>query len=193
MALVERKPIIGVMGSHQREMPELAEPIGRLIADMDYHLLTGAGGGVMTSVARAFTEKEDRAGNSIGVVPTVDYDGSLVPREMYPNPYIELPVITPLGIREQSSSTPYSRNYVNIMTSHGLIFLPGGQGTRTECALAIRYHKPMILFGKADQFAGFPEQPTRVDDIEAVREFLEHISSKIRTEEEKRDEEFGDL
>lgn len=193
MVEIKRKPIIGVMGSHEREQNDLAEPIGTLIADMDYHLLTGAGGGVMTSVARAFTAKEERVGNSIGVVPTMDYDGSFIPREMYPNPYIELPIITPLGVREQNASTPYSRNYVNIMSSHGLIFLPGGQGTQTECALAIRYKKPMILFGPHESFKAFPEYPTRVQDIDEVREFLDHISSRIRTEEAERDEEFGDL
>lgn len=187
--MVERLPIIGVMGSHEKEWADLAEPIGRLIAEYDYHLLTGAGPGVMSTVAKAFTEVEERAGRSIGIVPTFEYDGSLVPREQYPNPYIEIPIITPLDKKTVKAANPYSRNYVNVMTSHGLIILPGEQGTRDEVSLGLKFNKPMILFGPDSAFKKFPEQPTRMDDISVVREFLEHVSSRFRTELEERENE----
>lgn len=183
--MINRKPIIGVMGSHSKEHLELAEPIGKLIAEHDYHLLTGAGGGVMSAVAKAFSDIDNRAGVSLGIVPTVDYDGSFVPREQYPNPYIELPIITPLDIKAQKATNPYSRNHVNVMTSHALIVLPGDHGTQNEVSLAIKYNKPMILFGENEQFKGFPEQPTRVQDIEEVKHFLEKVSEKFRKELEE--------
>lgn len=180
--MINRKPIIGVMGSHSKAWEELAAPIGRLIAEHDYHLLTGAGGGVMSAVAQAFTAVESREGVSLGVVPIADYDGSLVAREKYPNPYIELPIITPLGAKAQGDTNPFSRNHVNVMTANALIILPGDHGTQTEAALAIKYNKPMVLFGEDEQFKNFPDQPTRVQDIEEVKHFLEGISEKFRKE-----------
>lgn len=180
--MIERKPIIGVMGSHQKDWDELAAPIGELIADMGYHLLTGAGPASMTIAAKAFVEKPGREGVSIGIVPVENYDGDLVPRELYPNPYIEIPVFTPLGTKEQRDSNPFSRNYVNVMTSHALVILPGDQGTRNEVSLGIQYKKSMILYGPKDAFVKFPEQTTRVSSIEGVREFLEHVDAKIRSD-----------
>jgi uncharacterized protein (TIGR00725 family) len=182
--MIDRLPIVGVMGSHDKEWSELATPVGRMIADFGYHLLTGAGAGAMTAVAKAFTSVDPREGLSIGVVPTIDYDGNHVPRERYPNPYIEVPILTPLDKRAVNDTTPYSRNYVNVMTSHALVILPGEHGTQNEVSLALQFHKPMILFGPESAFAKFPEGPTRVQDLEEVREFLEKISSKTRTEDQ---------
>lgn len=183
--MIDRKPIVGVMGSSENEWKDLAAPIGKMIAEHDYHLLTGAGAGAMTAVSKAFTDVENRQGVSIGVVPTVDYEGGFVPRAEYPNPYIEIPILTPLDKKAESASQPYSRNFVNIMTSHAVVILPGDSGTRDEASLAIQFKKPMILFGPDDAFERFPEQTTRTDDIDEVREFLEHATAKIRTDGEE--------
>lgn len=183
--MVPRRPIIGVMGSHEKEWNELSDPIGQLIAEHGYHLLTGAGGGVMTAVARAFTSVEDREGVNLGIVPTMDYHGEFVEREEYPNPYIEVPILTPLDKKVQNDSNPYSRNHVNVMTSNALIILPGEHGTKNEVSLALMYKKPMILFGPAAAFESFPEQPTRVENIDEVIQFLEAATFKVRTNEEK--------
>lgn len=186
--MIKKQPIIGVMGSHSKEWEEFSEPLGRLIAEYDYNLLTGAGAGVMTAVARGFVGVDKRTGKSIGVVPTVDYDGNFVPREEYPNPYIELPILTPLDKKAKSDSNPYSRNYVNVMTSHALVVLPGDHGTKNEVSLALQYGKPMILFGPAEAFEGFPEQRTRVSDIDAVREFLDTAAANFRQDNEDEEE-----
>lgn len=177
-----KNPIIGVMGSHEDMWNDYAQPLGRMIANHDYHLLTGAGAGVMMSIAKAFTEVEPREGVCIGIVPTREYTGNLLAGEEYPNPYIEVPILTPLDLRAQNDATPYSRNYVNVMSSHALVFLPGDHGTRNEVSLAIQYHKPMVLFGPDEAFAKFPEQTTRVQDIEEVREFLEKTTAIYRTD-----------
>jgi uncharacterized protein (TIGR00725 family) len=181
--MIDRLPIVGVMGSHEREWEEYAEPLGRMIADFGYHLLTGAGAGAMTAVAKSFTSVHPRAGLSIGVVPTIDYDGKLVARDRYPNPYIEIPILTPLDKKAVNDTTPYSRNYVNVMTSHALVILPGEHGTQNEVSIALQYDKPMILFGPDSAFAKFPESPTRVHDIEEVREFLEKTTAQVRSDD----------
>ncbi len=179
--MIERRPIIGVMGSHETPWEEYSKPVGQMIAQHDYHLLTGAGGGVMEAVSKAFVEEESREGSSIGIVPTMDYDGTMLNREEYPNHHIEIPILTPLDSKAQNDTMPYSRNYVNIMSSHALIILPGSHGTKNEVSLALQFEKPMILYGPTDMFEKFPEAPIRADDIEEVREFLEKTITKIRT------------
>ena len=179
--MVERKPIIGVMGSSEKAWEELSTPVGEMIADHDYRLLTGAGGGVMTAVAKAFCERPGRQGVSLGIVPTVEYDGGRVARQEYPNPYIEVPIFVPLDKKAEGDKNPYSRNHVNIMTSNALVILPGDHGTRNEVSLAIQYNKPMILFGPEEAFDKFPDRPIRAYDIEEVREFLHQATAKIRT------------
>lgn len=180
--MIFKHPIIGVMGSHIEEWTEYAAPLGKMIAEHDYHLLTGAGGGAMISVAKCFVEQSNREGVCLGVFPTLNYTGNYLSAEEYPNPYIEIPLIVPLDQRAQNDSTPYSRNLMNIMSSHAIVVLPGEHGTRNEVSFAIQYKKPMILFGPEAAFTKFPEHPTRVSDIDEVREFLEKATDKFRTE-----------
>ncbi len=179
---MERRPIIGVMGSHDKKWTEFAEPLGEMIANFDYHLLTGAGAGVMTAVAKGFTSVQNRMGSSIGIVPIEDYEGGLVSREQYPNPYIEIPIVTQLEKKVSGDINPYSRNYTNILSSHALVFLPGEHGTQNEASLALKYNKPSILFGPEDALAAFPEESSRVETIEEVSEFLQYVSAKFRTD-----------
>ena len=173
--MVNRKPIVGVMGSHDNAWEQYAEPVGRLLAERGFNLLTGAGGGVMTAVAKAYTSVEDREGLSIGVLPAVDYKGQDLDKEEYPNPYIEIPMITPLSAQAQSDAMPYSLNLVNVMTSKALIILPGSHGTRNEVSLGLMYGKPLIMFGPDEAFEKFPEDPLRADDVKHVEQFLNDV------------------
>jgi len=172
---VNRYPIIGVMGSHEDAWEDYTKPVGELLARRGYNLLTGAGGGVMTSVAQSFCGVDDRKGVAIGVLPAVDYKGQKLDTEEYPNPYIEIPLITPLSMKAQSDAMPFSRNLVNVMTSKALIILPGSHGTRNEVSLALMYNKPMVMFGPDDAFDRFPEDPLRADDITHVEQFLDDV------------------
>ncbi len=168
-------PIVGVMGSHEQDWEEYADPVGDLLARRGFNLLTGAGGGVMTTVARSFTMVKDRKGVAIGILPAVDYKGQNLDTAAYPNPYIEIPMITPLSAKAQSDVMPFSRNLVNVMTSKALIILPGSHGTRNEVSLALHYNKPIILFGPDSAFDDFPEEPLRADDITHVGLFLDDV------------------
>lgn len=177
---IDRRPVIGVMGSSKDSWDHLSSDVGRAIAHHDYHLLTGAGGGVMTSVAKAFTEVEDRQGLSLGIVPVTDYTGGHLSRDEFPNPYIEIPILTPLRKKVQGDTNPYSRNYTNIMTSHALVFLPGEHGTHNEVSIAMMYRKPLVLFGPEEEFKTFPEDCIGIDDVNALVEFLGQVSAKFR-------------
>lgn len=173
--MLKKHPIVGVMGSHEKEWEEYAVPVGELLARRGFHLLTGAGGGVMTAVAKAFTSVDERKVVSIGIKPAVDYMGERLSEMEYPNPYIEVPMITPLSAKAQSDAMPFSRNLVNVMTSKALIVLPGSHGTRNEVSLALMYEKPLIMFGPDEAFENFPEDPLRADTINHVEQFLDDV------------------
>lgn len=173
--MIDRKPIVGVMGSHDNAWEDYATPVGELLARRGYHLLTGAGDGVMSAVCKAFQSVEERSGIAIGIRPAVDYKGEQLSKEEFPNSYIDLPIITPLSAKAQSDAMPFSRNLVNVMTSKALIVLPGSHGTRNEVSLALMYDKPLIMFGPDDAFAQFPEEPLRADDISHVEQFLTDV------------------
>src|SRR5262245_21494343 len=106
---VAPRTVVAVIGSGQGSDPHAAE-VGRLIAALGYDLLTGAGGGVMEAVSRAFFETTPRRGIVIGVVPgfvaglddvedriatDVGYD---LPQG-YPNAWVELAIYTHLPDR----------------------------------------------------------------------------------------------
>jgi hypothetical protein len=52
--MLQRRKIIGVMGSGREEYREWVVPLARWIAEHGYDLLTGAGEGVMRVAAEAF-------------------------------------------------------------------------------------------------------------------------------------------
>jgi predicted Rossmann-fold nucleotide-binding protein len=170
-------PIIGVMGSHDKEWDEYAKPVGELIAKRGFHLLTGAGPGVMTAVARAFTSVKKRKGLCFGICPIASsgYRGHPLSETEFPNQYVESQMIVPLDSKAEGDAVPYSRNMMNIMTSHAVIILPGEHGTKNEVSLSIMYNKPMIMFGPDKAFAKFPQEPLRADTINHVEQFFDDV------------------
>ncbi len=164
---------MGVLGSGREEHRELAEPLGRWIAEQGHDLLTGAGGGVMRAAAAAFVSVPDRRGVSIGVVPGSVDEAGHHPKPGYPNPAIELAIYTHLPLGGERGASPWSRNHVNVLTAHALVALPGGAGTASEVELACRYGRPLILFGPEDAFAAHPGMLPRTCELRVVCGFLE--------------------
>jgi predicted Rossmann-fold nucleotide-binding protein len=167
-----RREIIGVLGSGTEEHRAWVEPLARWIAERGFHLLTGAGGGVMRAAAEAFVAVEGREGLSLGIVPGSVEDGTWRPKPGYPNPAVELPILTHLPLSGERGPEPMSRNHLNVLTAHALVALPGGSGTVSEVVLALRYGKPLILFGPREAFRGFPPEVERTESLERVLDFL---------------------
>ena len=143
---VTRRPVVGVMGSSTQAHEDVAAPLGRLLAGIGVHLLTGGGVAAMGAVSQAFAEVSPRAGLVIGVLPSDLPDGVPVPRPGYPNPWVEIAIFTHLRLSGISGTDPRSRNHINILSSDVVVVLPGGEGTQSEAELAVRYHKPAIAF-----------------------------------------------
>lgn len=169
--------VIGVMGSGSEEWREFAEPLGRWIAEGGHDLLTGGGRGVMLSCARAFAAVPGRTGRSIGILPTEPHPSlGFRPLEGYPNPYVDLPILTPLPRKlPDAPEAALSRNHVNVLSSDVVIALPGKHGTLDEIRLALRFGKPLLCFGPRDAFAEAPREAPVAVALEDVRAFIGRV------------------
>ena len=83
------------------------------------------------------------------------------------------------GERGQS---PLSRNHINVLTSDVMIILPGGAGTESEAALAVKYGCPAIAFGPVG--AGgtqLSEETVSTDDFQDVQTFvMKVLAGRVR-------------
>jgi len=139
-------PVIGVMGSGSKAYSKKSVPLGRWIARAGFHLLTGAGKGVMETVSKAFYETRDRRGLSIGIIPGAIENGNYSALPGYPNPWIEIAVFTHLPLSGSEGTSLFSRNHINILSSSLIITLPGSAGTKSEILLALKYNKTVLGF-----------------------------------------------
>jgi uncharacterized protein (TIGR00725 family) len=171
--------IIGVMGSGAETWAAFAAPLGKWIAQNGHDLLTGAGNGVMRCAAQAFSSTAGRRGRSIGIVPSrPDAAKGFAALDGYPNPFIDLRILTPLPRKEAGASPDsLSRNHVNVLTSDVLIALPGGPGTLDEISLAVRFAKPVMCLGPGDAFMSVqPGIPMSTQLEDAYRFISAHLA-----------------
>lgn len=170
-------PVVGVMGSGTHSHTHLAPPLGRALARMGVHLLTGGGGGVMEAVSRAFCEMQGRHTFVVGILPAgdanlgqTDADPGTPPG--YPNPWVEFAIRTHLDARGDDGSGVRSRNHINILSSDVVIALPGSSGTASEVELAIRYGRPLILLGDTARAERLPVPVPTAESVEEAVEFV---------------------
>jgi uncharacterized protein (TIGR00725 family) len=169
--MTRRLPVVGVMGSGEKEHADKAEALGRWLATLRVHLLTGAGKGVMEAVSRAFQGVPDRAGLVVGIAPCGDDPAK--PRAGYPNSFVELTILTHLPLSGTSGTDPLSRNHINVLSSNVLIALPGGSGTASEVALAVRYGRPIAAFVDArSDIPALPEAVPALGTLAEVQDFV---------------------
>lgn len=152
--IMNKKKIVGVMGSGKDSFNDLTDPLGKLIATFDVHLLTGGGEGVMKSVSQSFYFAENRKGMSIGIIKSRDLpllnENTKTRNYIFPlvNEFVEIPVYTHLPFSAEKGEDFLSRNHINILTSNVIIALPGSKGTLSEVNLSLQYGKKVILFIK---------------------------------------------
>jgi predicted Rossmann-fold nucleotide-binding protein len=181
-----RLAIVGVMGSGSDSHRERAAALGQWLAREGVHLLTGGGSGVMSAVSEAFCGVPERRGLVIGVLPGEEpANGSTAPaapRPGYPNPWVEIPIFTHLPLSGRRGLDPRSRNHINVLSSDVLIALPGGAGTASEVALALRYRRPVIAhLDERGQIDGLPDEAVVASDLAAVQEFVRsHLGERAR-------------
>jgi uncharacterized protein (TIGR00725 family) len=124
-----KKPlIIGIMGGGKatQEDEKVAYRLGGMIAKEGWILLNGGrNAGIMEASAKgAF----DHGGLTVGILPDDNCDRV--------SEYIKIPVITGMG---------NARNCINVLSSNIVVACPGGLGTLSEIALALKTGKAVIL------------------------------------------------
>ncbi|MCS7299826.1 MAG: TIGR00725 family protein [Thermodesulfovibrio sp.] len=118
--------IIGVIGAGEaeKELLDLAEKVGRLLAKENVIVVTGGLGGVMEAACKgAYSE----GGVTVGILPTDKKEDA--------NPYVKIPI--PTGMGEM-------RNSLIVRASDALIAIGGGYGTLSEIALALKTGKKVV-------------------------------------------------
>lgn len=169
----ERLPIVAVIGSGNNAHEALAEGLGPMLASVGVHLICGGGGGVMASVSRAFYLTRPRRGSVIGVLPSIENDRQCHPKEGYPNDWVEIPIATHLFRSGRQGCDPLSRNHIIILSSDAVIALPGGDGTRSEISLALRYQRPILAyFEEGETVDKLPACVQLARDQKDVKRFL---------------------
>jgi hypothetical protein len=123
-----RPVIVGVMGGGSAGPKDLADAhrLGRLIAEKGWILLNGGrNAGIMAASAKGASEA---GGVTVGILP----DGDAA----HAAPHIRIPIITAMG---------NARNAINVLSSRVVVACPGGAGTLSEIALALKVGKPVVL------------------------------------------------
>ena len=117
---------ISVIGESvaSKEMLEIAEEVGRLIAKSGNTLVCGAGGGVMRAACKG---AKACGGFTIGILPTMKKEDA--------NEFIDFPIATGMG---------FARNALVVRAGEVAIAIGGRYGTLSEIGFALNENKPVI-------------------------------------------------
>lgn len=116
--------VIGASTATPRQS-ELAEAVGRLIAERGHTLVCGGLGGVMDAAAKGAASA---GGLAVGILPGEDR----VPAGKY------LTVALPTGMG-------HGRNYLVALAADGLIAVGGEYGTLSEISFGLKRGRPIVL------------------------------------------------
>ncbi|MFQ5443165.1 MAG: hypothetical protein ACE5EK_00985 [Nitrospinales bacterium] len=178
--MAKQRIIVGVIGSGSTSYPHLCKPLGDWLAKQGFDLVNGGGQGVMSEVAAAFADVENRKCQIIGILPasgpcqTADERKNYSTPTGYPNDHVDLPIRTHLHLSGSSGKELASRNHIVVLTSDIVVALPGSEGTRSEIQLAIEYGKPLIIVNPDGKWNSF--QSAQTAEIVMVKTIEEAIS-----------------
>lgn len=105
------------------EEAEVAEEVGRRLAERDHTLVCGGLGGVMAAACRGASEA---GGRTIGILPGDERAAA--------NPHVDTAIATGLG---------HARNAMVVMNGDAVIAIDGGVGTLSEVGFAGVYDRPV--------------------------------------------------
>ena len=143
----ERPLLISVIGggAPSARAYELAEAVGRELAQRGAVVVCGGLGGVMEAACKG---AKSAGGVTIGMMPGSD------PRAA--NPWVDYPVMTGMG---------YARNVIVVKTGRAAIAVAGAYGTLSEIAPALGAGTPVIGLETWELASGdgYPLEITRAD------------------------------
>ncbi len=153
----ERPLLISVIGggAPSARAYELAEAVGRELAQRGAVVVCGGLGGVMEAACKG---AKSAGGVTIGMMPGSD------PRAA--NPWVDYPVMTGMG---------YARNVIVVKTGRAAIAVDGAYGTLSEIAHALGDGTPVIGLETWELASGdgYPLEITRADSpVDAVEKAI---------------------
>ena len=121
-----RPPVIAIIGAAicSPAQVEIAEAVGRLLAERGVILVCGGRGGVMEAACRG---AQQAGGITIGILPGTD------PRDGNPH----LSVVIPSGLG-------HARNALVVQAGKAVIAIGGGYGTLSEISIALKAGRRVI-------------------------------------------------
>jgi uncharacterized protein (TIGR00725 family) len=125
---------------------ELADAVGRAIAERGATLICGGRAGVMEAAARG---ARAAGGHTIGVLPTYDRADA--------NPHIEFVIATGMG---------QARNAIIVASADAIIALEGEGGTLSEIGLALKLRRPVVALRAWSEIAGIDHAYDPADAVE---------------------------
>lgn len=156
------KMIVGVMGGAvvSDHVLDDALTMGHLIAEKGWVLLTGGrDAGVMAAASRGASEA---GGLVVGILPGDTMAGVA--------PHVDIPIPTGMGD---------ARNAINVLASRVVVVLPGGAGTISEAALALKSGRTVVTIGfpLGDIFGSYVERGSLIDagDPHEALAHIEHL------------------
>ena len=145
----KRKIYISVIGASAAdttpEILQLAEEVGKQVAQAGCILVNGGLGGTMRYAAKGAYQA---GGTTIGILQGTNRDDA--------NEYIQYAIPTDLG---------HIRNSIVINAADAVIVLPGSWGTLSELAFAKIWEKPIVALKNWDQIIRKDETPLRLKTI----------------------------
>jgi uncharacterized protein (TIGR00725 family) len=153
----KQKITISVIGGSSigSKIEDLAEDVGKMIAELGCVLVCGGLGGAMEAAAKG---AKKAGGITIGILPGKDKNDA--------NPYIDIALPTSIG---------YARNTIVACSADIVIALPGSYGTNSEICYGLVYNRPVIDLGNWD-IAGM----TPVKDLEEAQAKVKKIIKKLQ-------------
>ncbi len=127
-----RPRLAGVIGGSRADeaTAQVAERVGRVLAEAGCIVVCGGLGGVMEAAARG---ARDAGGDVIGILPGASTQDA--------NPFVTHPVATGMG---------HARNVILVHTADFLVAVGGEEGTLSEIALGLKAGKPVFGIGTWD-------------------------------------------
>jgi uncharacterized protein (TIGR00725 family) len=141
---------VAVVGGYDADgvVVELAEEVGRLLAQRSCVVVTGGRRGVAEAASRGAVLA---GGTTVGILPGTRRDEA--------NPYVTVPVPTGLG---------ETRNALVVMGVDAVIALPGAYGTLSEVAHALLSDTPVVGLGDGWSISGVIPAKTPAEAVESA-------------------------
>lgn len=139
-----------------------AEALGAAIAEAGWVLLNGGRAmGVMDASARGAAQA---GGLTVGVLPDRGHGRGQT------SEHIQVPIYTGMGD---------GRNAINVLSSDVVVALPGGPGTLSEVALALKARKQVVLIGWEDSDLLARMGGDRLHPVEDVDQAIETVGELL--------------